>query len=242
MTVTLKCLAPRPMAQTRVVCVPYSGAGPSIYHRFAKAAPAAWEVYAVDAPGRETRLAEPSLTAWDVYVDALESALTAMPGGALVLYGHSLGALLALEAARRLEQRNAPAALVCCAAMPWPSGLVDRPRLSGLPDTDFVDAMAAWLGSVPKSLHHPDIRESVLPSLRADLLLLERYRFNPAPPLAAPLAVFAGDDDALTKGRNMDEWRAGTAGAFSQWRIPGGHFFLDGQEDLVIARMVEALG
>src|SRR4051812_7884010 len=100
----LLCFKPRAAARCRLVCFGPAGGGASFFRRWPDLVPSNVEVLAVQLPGRETRLAE------EPHHDIMESAqavvrsLMVRNGLPTVLFGHSMGALLALEAVRGLRR------------------------------------------------------------------------------------------------------------------------------------------
>ena len=62
--------------------------------------------------------------------------------------------------------------------------------------------------------------------LRADFDLLESYRYVPEEPLAVPMHVFGGMDDAHVKQDQLEAWRIHAADQFSLRMYTGDHFFI----------------
>lgn len=97
-------------------------------------------------------------------------------------------------------------------------------------DAALLSALERRFGALPASLSHPEIRESVLPVLRADLALLADHPGNGSPsppPLQCPVTVFHGTRDPSTDAGSLAGWRRETSGAFDCLAFDGGHYFLD---------------
>lgn len=143
----------------------------------------------------------------------------------LVLFGHSMGALLAYESAVRLEHRHLcpPAGLIV-------SGMQDphhRPLAQPAADDDHLAAL------VEERLGHlgpdHDFSALALTTLRSDYRAVLTYR--PAPPdtlLSCPVAAFTGSADEAVPVHAVLPWRRRTTGAFSVRSFPGGHLYLEG--------------
>src|SRR4051812_1322263 len=99
----LVCRSRRPEARLRLICFPYAGVGASIYRRWPAALPADIEVWAVQNPGRENRIREKPSTSIDELVDAIRGELGSLLERPFALFGHSMGAVLATELARKLH-------------------------------------------------------------------------------------------------------------------------------------------
>jgi surfactin synthase thioesterase subunit len=243
MNVRLKCLSPRPMATLRLLCLPFAGAGAATFRGWAERLPAHVEAFAVQLPGREDRLGTPALTRWAPLLDALLAAVDALPVQRTAIFGHSLGAVIGLELARALQRRGTPPLEhLFVSGRPWP-GLA-APSLEPIwsaDDADLLAAMGRRFGSLDTSLSHPEIRDVVLPALRADLRLLDAHRHAPDAPLRCPLTVFAGTTDPGTDADALAGWRGETTAAFELLDFPGGHFFVESHRAAVVAAVAARL-
>lgn len=244
----LKCLAPRPMASVRLLCIPYAGGGALAFHPWTALLPAHVEAYALQLPGREDAVREPPLVTWPALIDALADAVAPLPGMPTAVFGHSLGAVIALELARWMH-RHQPGRLVhlFASGRPWPGHeATSSEQLAELVATAPDDALLQHLdrryGSLSTSLSHPEIRDFILPILRADLCLLAAYRHAPAPALDCALTVFAGSGDPTTPAESLDGWQRETRGAFAVRMFAGQHFFLESGRKRLVADIVDGLG
>jgi medium-chain acyl-[acyl-carrier-protein] hydrolase len=101
-------LTPRVNAKLRLVCFPHGGKGPSMFNSWSRELPKSIEVSAVQLPGRESRISEPSISAMPELVARLVNGLAGTMQGAFAFYGHSIGALIAFELTRELRRRGKP--------------------------------------------------------------------------------------------------------------------------------------
>lgn len=230
MTAELKCLAPRPMARLRLVALPFAGAGANLFRPWANEMPAGVELFALQLPGRENLIGEPPLKDWPTLVEAAATAIDRLAPSSLALYGHSLGAVLGLDLARRIEDKGRHRLVrLVAAARPWP-GAMNRTSSSDLAvldlsDDELIERMRGAYGETPVSMRDEDVRSVVMPALRADLTALLDYRGAPSRPISAPITVIAGDVDPATRNADLSAWRAATSGAFATRIVAGGHYF-----------------
>ena len=237
MTVRLKCLAPRPMAALRLLCVPFAGAGALAFRGWTPVLPSHVEAFAVQLPGREDRLREPAFEAWQPMMDVLTAAIAPLPWLPTAIFGHSLGAVIGLELGRWMQARQ-PGRLkhVFASGRPWPgSSAADPGDLRALPDDELLQALDRQYGSLSTSLSHPDIRDLTLPILRADLRLLDSYRYAESPALDCPLTVFAGIDDPMMSAENLEGWRHETQSRFRVRMLDATHLFIDSHRTELVA-------
>lgn len=216
---------PRPHARLRLVCVPGAGCSAAMFHGWADLLPDEVEVCAVQPPGRGSRIREAPCARMEPLADALAEAVLAESDRPVVLFGHSLGALIAYEVADRLCRHGEFVTALVVAAHKAPAlgrAGVGYHRLS---DDDLISMVDAMGGVPGGTLAHPEIRRLALPALRADFELDHGYEFRVRPPLPIPISVFGGDADAGVPLGQLAAWRAHTTGDFRLRMVSGGHFF-----------------
>jgi len=211
----------RPAAALTVVCLPHAGAGAGPFRAVAPLLPDDVSLMVATLPGRDHRLDEPFPDTWRRLLSPLLPPLMAVPS-ALLLWGHSMGALVAFELARHLERMARPAAGVCLSGMAAPHVSVE-PRRSHLSDEQLWQ-VALGLGGVSPDLQDGVLKEVILPVLRSDFRLVEDYRLQPGMPLTAPVLLVAGSSDAEASPADVAAWRELCAGPVTTAVLPGGHF------------------
>ncbi len=220
----LACRLRRPEASVRLYCFPHSGGSVGEYVRWADALPDI-EVWGVQLPGRGARAEEAPFTRVREVVDSLVGAVDF--GTSFAFFGHSLGALVAFETARRLrEQGRPPPGWLFLSAAPAPQLPPRGIPASHLDEDGLLTALEPSYGELAVELREDaELRELILPGLRADLALVESYQHAPGAPLACAMAVLGGVQDDLTR-EELEPWRVHTTGPFSLHLLPGGHFYL----------------
>ncbi len=89
--------------KTRLFCFPYAGGGAAAYAGWREALPQL-DVLPVKLPGREGRFREPPIKRIDALVERLSDALLPFFDTPFAFFGHSMGAIIAFELARRVER------------------------------------------------------------------------------------------------------------------------------------------
>jgi len=227
----LRWLDKRPAAGLRLFCFPWAGAGASVYRRLVPFLPSAIEPVAVQLPGREERYREAPLLEMDAIVTHVVRDLFPHLDKPFAFMGHSMGALVAYEAALRLRDcvRVEPDLLVVSGCNAPGSGALDGYRRC--PATaDDVTLMAdiELMGGTPAAvLRDRQMLSTLLPVVRADYTVLDRYRPRPAKPLTSRLAICGAAEDISTTEAALLAWN----GLFTQpgeyQLFEGGHFFLN---------------
>jgi len=230
-------------AKIQIFCLPHAGGSTAHFRGWHWLAPHA-QIVPVDLPGHGTRLLEPLISEWPVLLEDLTKTIVEQIQAPYVIFGHSLGSLLAFEICRTLQSRGCPPVLLVTAGRNGPSENASQPSLHELPDAQFIAALRR-LGGFPDSLlQQAELLQMFLPMLRADLRLAEMYTRRPGPLLDSPIIAFAGRHDRMTDDVGMLAWRRETTKGCELIRIDGGHFFLDHAEFidafiLRIARLIE---
>ena len=215
--------------KVRLVCFPFSGGGASLFYSWANALPASVEIHAVQLPGREARFNEPRITSAEIIGAHVADAIVPLMDRPVVLFGYSLGAWLAFECTRNLSLRSAasnPAQLIVAAARaPHAERVV--PRITHLPQDEFLQQVQYYFDSSEQSWGVPELLEILLPIVRDDISITEKYIYPEAKPLAVPIHVFTGAQDISVPLPAAEAWRELTNSRFSIDEFPGGHFFIN---------------
>jgi surfactin synthase thioesterase subunit len=224
-------------------CFPHAGVGAAIFRLWPADLPAELEVCGVQLPGRTTRMAEPAVTSLASLVDAISRAITPCLDIPFAFFGHSMGAVLAVEVTRTLAAGGLPLPRHLFVSGRRPPHVPDpESPLRGLSDPEFVAEINRRYGGIPPAiLENQEILAILLPSLRADIAALETHRPPPRERLACPITALGGADDPLTPRAHLDAWREETAGAFEVSIFPGGHFYLEPQRTAVLAKVSATL-
>ncbi|HET9651749.1 MAG TPA: alpha/beta fold hydrolase [Usitatibacter sp.] len=230
--------APASPARLRLFCFPYAGGGASAYRTWGQELPAQVQVCAVQYPGRETRMCEDAHTAIDTLVEATVHGLRPWLDRPFCFFGHSMGAMVAFEVARRLASREgrAPAHFFASAHRAPPLTHLNTLR-HDLPEDEFRRRMMSLDGTPQEALASPELMEFIVPIVRADCAVCDSYRHVDPTPLACPITVFAGADDVEARGEDIEAWRDFTRSSFAVRVFPGGHFFLQGARSQVLAEI-----
>ncbi len=225
---------------TRLFCFPHAGAGASTYRDWAARLGPDVDCLPVQLPGRETRIAESPVEDLDEMVSAIEPVLAAYGGPRFALFGHSMGALIAFAAAHRLRDAGAEPVHLFVSGSAAPQRSRASRRWHELSDRALLDRLTE-LGGMPAGvLAEPELCELLLPILRADVTLCERYRYQPRPLLSIPITALAGASDTMLEGP-LAEWAAETAAPFTERIFPGDHFYAPEVLDRVIEEIRGAL-
>lgn len=210
-----------------LLCVPFAGAGASFFHPWRALSADRWRVVPVELPGRERRILE---TPYRNVVEAAKNSVDDIAAALgertrTVLFGHSLGAVLAYELVHLLSRLEVRVERLVVSGSPGPWTQRER-RATGLPDEEFLVRVQEFAGFRHEALDHPEMRELILPMLRADCEMHENYVPSTDEPVSIPICSIRGRADSLVSAEQAQEWRKATTGEFSYTEFPGGHMYL----------------
>jgi surfactin synthase thioesterase subunit len=226
----------------RLVCFPHAGGSASFYFPLARSLPADVDVLAVQYPGRQDRRADQPIEDIGELADRICAALAPWTGRPMAFLGHSMGAVVGYEAARRLEQETGTRLTAFFA-----SGRRAPSRRPGesavqLRDDDAVLAELGRLSGTDEALlGDEELVRMILPPLRSDYRALRNYTHRPGPKLSCPITVLVGDADPYITLDEARAWREHTAGGFALRVFPGDHFFISSQRAAVSSVIRERL-
>ncbi len=212
----------------------------------------AWDGVAAPLAARH-RIAVSDVAARHAALPAMAAALLAEHAGPLVLVGHSMGGIVALEALRQAPERIAAAALLGSTARPDTPELVAlRMQAIGLFEAGRVDevlranAPFAFAPGVPASLVERYVamirRAGTATLIAGNRALIARDDQRPhLPRIACPLLVACGEADALTPPEHSREIAEAVPGARLEL-LPGvGHLLTLEAPQAVAALLLDFL-
>lgn len=216
-----------PTAPT-VVAFHYAGGNSRIFAPWQQELPAAMNLLTVQLPGRDERRHEPLPQDLRQLARECAGALQVYPGE-LLLFGHSMGALLAFETACQLHALGKPVRHLLLSARPAPQ-LPVRSRRSYLTNDMLIDELRRLGGTPQELLQNPQLLALVLPVLRADYAMLENYHYQPHPAARQLSAtLLAGRQDRLVSPFEVTAWRQVLANDTPLRQFDGDHFYLHQQ-------------
>ena len=232
-------------AEFRLFCFPHAGGGSAAFARWSGRLGPARTVCPVLLPGRESRSTEAPFERMGGLVDALAEAIAPYLDRPFAFFGHSMGAAVAFETARRLRRGGLAmpcAILVAGARAPrYRRGWVAPPDPA---EEEFLAELRRREGMPEEVLASPRLMRVVLPALLADATLYRHYVYTEEAPLACPIRAYGGDADPDVRREHLEAWAHETGAPFALRLVPGGHFFLQSNQEAfldVLARDVEEL-
>jgi medium-chain acyl-[acyl-carrier-protein] hydrolase len=237
----LEILKPNPRALLRLFCFPYAGGSSVIFRGWESGLPDFVELIGIQPPGRAQRLKEAPFTRIQPLVESLITSIRHVAGhGRFDFFGHSMGAVVAFEVARRLKQRfDLSPTILFVSGRQAPHLPEKKAPTHNLPDQQFIHELRRLAGTPPEVLDTPELMDLLLSALRADFEAIETYRSSESDPLDCPICAFGGLEDEDVSEEDLDAWRVHTKARFQKILLPGDHFFLNAERELLLKYISE---
>jgi medium-chain acyl-[acyl-carrier-protein] hydrolase len=132
----------------KLFCFPFAGAGTSIFRHWPQLLPSEISVHPIKLPGREVRIREAAFREVRPAADVILGEIRSQLDEPFVLFGHSMGALMAFEVARHLRKQSLPSPrLLIASGAGAPHLSRKRPITYNLPEAEFVQELIKLQGT-----------------------------------------------------------------------------------------------
>jgi medium-chain acyl-[acyl-carrier-protein] hydrolase len=223
---------PRPQADAalRLLCFAPAGHGAAIFRDWGRGLPPHIDVCAIRLPGRENIRMEPLITDFTRLIDLAVGIVEPYLDRPFAVFGHSMGAWLAFEVARRLAANGTTPLHLFVSGRQAPQVERHAQPIHDLPEPELIAEIQRRYNGIPQVLlNEPELLKLTLPILRADLAALAGHRCVAAAPLDCDLSCYAGVDDREIGEDELEAWRRQTTRRFTLQRFPGDHFYMSGR-------------
>ncbi len=208
---------------TTLYVFPHAGGSPKYYVPFSRAFNSDVRRIAVQYPGRD---GSHDLGSFSTIGDLAERVAQLLPAsdGPVAFFGHSMGALVSFEVARRFEEAGRPVAAMFVSASAAPG----RIGSDYIPESDrgLLDAVQEATGVNPEFLENEEFAARILPTLRGFKAIM-KYDCPAEATVSCPIAAYLGDEDEIATPEKVRPWAERTTGEFTMREFPGHHFYLN---------------
>ena len=229
----------------QLFCVPHAGNGPAVFRGWADRLAPEIEVIVVELPGRESRFHETPYRGMEPLVNDLAGAVVncLSEDKPFAFFGNSMGSVIAFETLHEIRRRTGREALhlfVSASGAPHCESIL--PHMGRLQDEELIHAVNTRYGGIPEPvLADKEFLALALPTLRADICLLEAYCQDEPQPLDCRITAFGGRLDATVPLEQVEAWREQTLHSFDIFFLNEGHLYLDSARDFLLHQLREAL-
>lgn len=224
--------APRRDSKVNVLAFPFAVGGASVFAGWERHLPDDWAFCPVQLPGRENRIKEPAPQRIEDVAKTLVPLIAPYAKVPLVLIGWSLGAKMAYELARQLQDElGIEAALVVAAACPSPQQPIQVGQFSA---REYLERLK---GTPKQVMDSPDMLNTLEPAIQGDLEMARHYQSDQV--IDAPILALEASEDEIVSPNRISGWQRYSRSDFSLRQIKGDHFALRQQVKEVCALIQE---
>lgn len=151
------------------------------------------------------------------------------------VFGHSLGALISFEFIKFIYQSYSlyPCHMIVSAAKA-PHLPFRMQHLSSLNNESLVEELKLYKGIDNSILENNELREMILPILRNDFSIGEKYNCKELSSFPFDILALSGSHDPTVNEEEILGWSSHTTGKFDHISFPGSHFFIKDHQNKII--------
>lgn len=212
---------------TKVYCLPYAGGSKSIYNDWINEYKDVAEIIPVEYSGHGSRFGEELYKSADGLAEDVYNTITSDNPKDYIIFGHSMGSLIALLTAEKLEKKYStkPKAVIIGGTRP-PHLLYKDEKLAHLPQKEFMEKFLSFDHTEPEIMNEPELLELLYDVFYADTVLAENYNgYDNIKKISSPMVVMTGLKDDEAPEEDMREWADYCENEFVFKAFDDGHFF-----------------
>lgn len=214
----------------KVFPLPYAGASVNVYFEWKKLLPERYELCVCELAGRGTRFTEPCYQSVGEASEDIAKRISEQLNydDEYIIFGHSMGALLAYEIYYQLKQMGAKEPMhLFFSGRNAPHIVEEKDDIEHMSDEAFLQTVEQY-GGLTEEFYTKEIMDIFLPILRADFIILDNYKFQPkAEKISCGISVFYADHDSSIHINEIRKWAEVAEGNVTFHEFKGEHFFLN---------------
>ncbi|WP_081710673.1 thioesterase II family protein [Pelistega indica] len=223
-------------------CLPSAGSSASMYGEWRKNTPEWLKVFPIEYAGHGGRCNESLASSTGEIIDDILPYILSVARENIILFGHSLGAALAVRLAKKMREIGIEQSvrLMILSGRPAPSCLQSSQTHPSLWSHEELVNRAKRYGGIPEIiLNEPDILSFFLHILQNDLCINEELIKEDKVIFSFPIWGMTGEDDYVAPHKSVHQWKEWT----NCWKgvsiFPGGHFFL--RDEMSVQQIIEGI-
>ena len=183
-----------------------------------------FEVISLELPGRGRRMDEALIKDFELAAaDLYQQLISRLNSGRFAIYGHSMGAILALKVTELLEKAGKIPVCLFVSGNPGP-GIKENRRRYKLSSDAFIEELKLLGGLPDLFLSNKELMDFFEPILRADFEIAEENGLKEGISVSCPLFAMMGIDEEHAE--DISNWSSFTGSVFNCEVLEGGHFFI----------------
>lgn len=219
--------------QLSLYCLPHAGGNSEDYLNWQSDLIDGLYMKAIVFPGCGRRHNEEHISNINELITELTSVIEQDCEEEFYIFGHSMGAILAWEIAKKIRKK--PSGLLLSASLS-PSE-IPSPRILRMADMNnesFIKEIKFFNGLDENILSNPFISEIIADKLKRDFKLISQYRYFPTGKVDIPIMAIVGHEDAHVPAKKMLQWQGYTNNFLGLRAVDGNHFYFNEHPEAVV--------
>ena len=216
----------------QMFCLPYAGGSASVYNDWKKTLSGDFDVIPMEYAGHGNRFCDDFFESIEEAACDIGDKIMKQAKGDYIIYGHSMGCLVALELAYYFKKNNfnMPKAIIVAATRP-PHLMYRDKDLGSLSKDDLMKEIGDLGQMEAEVFEEPELYELISEILYADIQMFSKYQRNFDEKVDVPLVALYGVKDDEAPREDMMEWSKYTENEFELNEFKGDHFFAFNDND-----------
>lgn len=189
-------------------------------------------VIPLDYKGHGFRMKERLCDTFEEMVcDIAEQVRQKSQGNDIAVFGHSMGGLVAWDAAGKLEDEGIRISHVIISAC-LPPHLFSEKKYSVMATDAWLKDFLTTYGRIrPEKMESAFFRKTLYPAIRNDYRLISIHPHGEIRKQSLNLACFYGRQDEMMPSEGMDQWKDYTDRRFVLQGFQGSHFYIEDESN-----------
>ena len=211
----------------QLFCFHYAGGGANFFKNWPNFFNNEIEINAIRLPGRESLLAyKPYCSLTNLLTDLFLKIRSALKSP-FILFGHSMGGLIAFELTKKLEINGYKPIHLYISACGHPNYISNQQRHL-LTDNELITSLLNhYKLNLINEQYKMELLSIILPTLRADYTIFDTYQYQVSAKLSTPITACGGNLDDIHHKKTLEFWKYETSSSFSIKIFEGDHFYID---------------
>jgi pyochelin biosynthesis protein PchC len=211
----------------RLICFPHAGGSATYYAWLSRSLAPEIELLAIQYPGRQDRRLEKCVDNITELSDRIFETLGPWTNRPYAFFGHSMGAIVAFEVARRFQATMNTGPLRLFASGRRAPSRQRNGNVHQRDDRGLIAELRRVGATDDRVLADQELLATILPVTRADYKAIETYACAPGSVVDCPVTALVGDADPQTTIEEASAWAEHCTEEFDLRIFPGGHFFFN---------------
>lgn len=219
----------------KLFCLPYAGGSETIYYKWKKHLNFFIQLEPIELKGRGKRFNESFYeTLEEAVEDIFQNIKEKIVYDEYIIYGHSMGSLLAYELYYKIASKNLRIPKhIFFSGYKSPNIKRKENHTHLLSDEEFIKEVIDLGGTPEELLENKELLQLFIPILRSDFRMLENYVYkNRRDKIQCDISVLNGKEDDITQEEIL-AWKNHGDKGFKVHNLEGGHFFINTNIEII---------